>query len=272
MFPIQPKYIIVLSILLVFSLLSCNDNEIRLLKEKEIIPKQCYLKNADLGYGTIYNLGYDKANLLTTIGGFPDFDMITYQSGLPVKAISSFDKRYYISYEYDAKGALSVINFGGIDGNKKPFEYKSKVYTNTKKQIERIDLVLPVFDETQVTKIEYDANSNIKKVMVVENGKNKTIIENLTFDDKKTPYINTPLGNVMAYFTVYTAIAGGENTTYFHNKNNIVSAKVYTESGEVNFTYKYDYDENDYPTKAKVTRKTKGKEESHQENYTYICK
>ncbi len=272
MFPIQPKHIIVLSILLVFSLISCNDNEIRLLKEKEVIPKQCYLKNADIGYGFIYNLDYNQTNQLTSIGGFPDFDNIIYQNDLPVKAVSSFDKSYYITFEYDSKSTLTVMNFGGVDGKKKPFEYKSKIYVNSKKQIERFDFAFPVFDAIQVTKIEYDANGNIKKVILVENGKNRTILENLTFDDKKSPYLNAALGNITAYFMIYTAIVGGGNITYFQNKNNVTSAKIYTDSGEIAFTYKFDYDDNGYPTKAKVVRKAQGKEESHQENYTYTCK
>jgi hypothetical protein len=38
------------------------------------------------------------------------------------------------------------------------------------------------------------------------------------------------------------------------------------------FTYKYDYNEDGYASKVKVTKKQNGKEESNQESYTYTCK
>ncbi len=271
----KTKYLFLLSLLFTFIvLLACNDKEITLLKEKPATTTQklCYLKDADHGHGVIYNLGYNTNNQLISFDGFPDFNKINYDNSFPKKVYSSFDDSYYITYEYDSKGYLTLINFLGKDSRDKPFEFKSKVYTNTKKQIERIDLTMPVFDEVLVTKFEYDANSNIKKMYLVENGKNKLLLENLSFDDKKSPYLNTPLNNLMMYFTIFSATIGGENTTYFQNKNNATSTKIYNDSGDMTYTYKYEYTADGYASKAKVTKKQNGKEESHDETFIYTCK
>ncbi|WP_188768521.1 hypothetical protein [Emticicia aquatilis] len=244
------------------------------MKNKPVIEtkKLCYLKDADHGHGVIYNLGYNTNNQLITFDGFPDFNKINYENSLPKKVYSSFDESYFITYEYDVKGNPTLINFLGKDSRDKPFEFKSKVYTNSKKQIERIDLTMPVFDNILVTTFEYDANNNIKKMYLVENGKNKLLLENLSFDDKKSPYLNTPLNNLMMYFTIFSATIGGENTTYFQNKNNATSTKIYNDSGDMTYTYKYEYTAEGYASKVKVVKKQNGKEESHDETYTYTCK
>ena len=262
------------SLFLYFITVSCNDNEIKLLKdtEKIITEKLCYLKTADHGRGILYNFTYDSKNLPTNIDGFPDFDKLIYENGLPKKAINSYDKSYTIEYSYDGNSILNQINFVGIDSRNKPYEFKSKVYSNTKKQIDRIDLILPVFDQAIITKLEYDANSNIKKIIIVENGVSKTILENLSFDNKKSPYLNTPIGNAMLYFTVFSAIIGSENITYFSNKNNVTSAKVYNDSGQITYTYKNEYNSDDFLSKTKITKTVKGKDEIYQENFTYDCK
>lgn len=259
-------------VLTLFVLFACSDKEIKLLKEVPVTQKLCYLKDADHGHGVIYNLSYNTNNQLITFDGFPDFNQINYEKNIPKKVFSSFDESYYITYEYDANGNLTLINFLGKDSRDKPFEFKSKVYTNTKKQIQRVDLTMPVFDEILTTKFEYDANSNIKKIFLAENGKDKLILENTGFDDKKSPYTNTPLNNLMMYFTIFSATIGGENTTYFQNKNNATSTKIYNENGDMTFTYKYEYTADGYASKVKVTKKQNNKEESHDENFTYTCK
>ena len=268
------KYSLILSsILSSFILPSCNDKEITLLKEKPETntEKFCYLKAADHGYGVIYNLSYNAQNQLSTFDGFPDFNKINFENSLPKKVYSSFDQSYFISYEYDSKGNLTFINFLGKDSRDKPFEYKSKVYTNTKEQIERIDLKMPVFDNILVTTFEYDNNNNIKKMYSIENGKNKLLLENLSFDEKKSPYINTSLNNLMMYYTIFSATIGGENTTYFQNKNNVTSTKIYSNSGDMTYTYKYEYTADGYASKVRVVKKQNGKDESYDENFTYTC-
>lgn len=272
---LNSKYTLTVSFA-IFSIIfvSCNNNEIKLLKETEkvVTEKLCYLKTADHGRGILYNFTYDSKKLPTNIDGFPDFDKLVYENGLPKKAINSFDKSYTIEFSYDGNGLLTLINFVGVDSRNKPYEFKSKVYSNTKKQVDRIDLSLPVFDQVIVTKLEYDANSNIKKIIIVENGVSKTILENLSFDNKKSPYLNTPIGNAMLYFTVFSAIIGSENITYFSNKNNVTSAKVYNDSGQITYTYKNEYNSDDFLSKAKITKTVKGKDEIYQENFTYDCK
>jgi hypothetical protein len=266
--------LILTSILTSFSLLSCNDNEISLLKETIVTKteKFCYLKNADHGQGGVYNLSYNAQNQLSTFDGFPDFNKIDYENSLPKKVFSSFDQSFFINYDYDSKGNLTFFNVQVKDNQNKPFEFKSKVYTNSKQQIEKIDLKMPGFDTILSTAFEYDDNNNIKKMYQVQNGKNKLLLENLSFDDKKSPYTNTPLKNLMMYSTILKANIDGENTTYFQNKNNVTMTKIYTDSGEMTYTYKYEYTSDGFASKAKVVKKQNGVERSHDETYTYNCK
>jgi hypothetical protein len=269
------KYSLILSsILLSFILLSCSDEEITLLKVKPVTytEKFCYLKDADYGNGVIYNLGYNAQSQLIAFDGFPDFNKIDYENSLPKKVFSSFDQSFFINYDYDSKGNLTFFNVQVKDNQNKPFEFKSKVYTNTKQQIEKIDLKMPRFDTILSTAFEYDDNNNIKKMYQVQNGKNKLLLENLSFDDKKSPYTNTPLKNLMMYSTILKANIDGENTTYFQNKNNATTTKIYNSSGDITYTYKYEYTADGYASKAKVVKKQNGKEESLDEKFSYIYK
>ena len=260
------------SILLATIVFACDTDEIKLLDEKEqVATKTCLIKSANHGYGIVYNFEYDNKKNLTKILGFADFNTISYENSLPKKAESSLDKSYYINFQYDSKGALSLINFVGKDGLGKPFDFKSKVYTNAKKQAEKIDLLFPIFDTILETKMEYDTKGNLKKISVVEDGKSKPILENLSFDDKKSPYLNAPFSNIMLYFIIISSTVGGENTTYFANKNNPTSTRIYSESGDILYTYQYEYNTNGYPTKTKVIRKANGKEEAYEESFTYNC-
>lgn len=231
----------------------------------------CLLKNANHGHGVVYNFSFDTKKILTNINGFPDFDKISYENGLPVKAESTKDNSYYISFQYDAKGGLSHISFLGKDSGGKPFEFKSNAYVNTKKQVERISLSLPVFDEIIETTIEYDKTGNIARINIIKDGKSKPLLENLGFDDKNAPYIGLPLSNVMLYFVIFSARIGTENTTYFVNKNNVTSAKIYSDYGDVSYTYQYEYDGEKFPVKTRITRKQKSKEENYQESFSYNC-
>jgi hypothetical protein len=262
-------------ILLVFSFLtfSCSNRPEILARLGGTTPtaQLCQLKNANHGHGIIYNFTYDTKKLLTEVEGFPDFDKITYENGLPVKAENSKDKSYYITFQYDAKGGLSQINFLGKDSAGKPFEFKSNAYVNTQKQVEKINLSLPIFDDILETSIAYDKVGNVTKISVMKNGKATTLLENLSFDDKNAPYLGTSLSNIMLYFVIFSASVGSENTTYFVNKNNVTSAKIYSSSGEIVYNYQYEYNDEKFPTKTTVKRKNNSKEESYQESFSYNC-
>ncbi|MBA4854095.1 hypothetical protein [Emticicia sp. BO119] len=265
-----------ISILLLFILLvsSCIDDGEILIKVGETTPPKvelCLLKNANHGHGVVYNLSYDTQKLLTTLEGFSDFDKITYENGLPVKAERSNDKSYYISFQYDAKGGLSLITFVGKDSAGKSFEFKSSVFVNTQKQVERINLSLPVFDDIIESTITYDKAGNVTKISIMKEGKSKTLLENLSFDDKNSPYLGVSHSNIMLYFIIYSASLGAENTTYFVNKNNVTLAKIYSSNGEVNYTYQYEYNDEKFPVKTKVTRRYSGKDENYQESFSYNC-
>lgn len=272
----MPSYKSIYIFLLLFILFtsSCKHGLDVLAREGEGKTQEtplCLLKNANHGHGIVYNFSYDTKKMLTGVEGFSDFDKLTYENGLPVKAENSKDKSYYITFQYDIKGGLSLINFVGKDSAGKPFEFKSNAYVNTKKQVERINLSLPIFDDVLETTIAYDKAGNVTKISVLKDGKSKTLLENLSFDDKNAPYLGVTLSNVMLYFVIYSASLGAENTTYFINKNNVTSAKIYSANGDIAYTYQYEYNDNKFPTKTKITRKFSGKEESYQESFSYNC-
>lgn len=267
------KSIFILLLLIVFSS-SCKhavDVLARTGEGETLNTDVCLLKNANHGHGIVYNFSYDTNKLLTILNGFSDFDRISYEDGLPVKAENSKDKSYYITFRYDAKGGLSIINFVGKDSAGKPFEFKSNAYVNTKKQVERINLSLPVFEDILETTIAYDKIGNITKINIIKDGKTKLLLENLSFDDKNSPYLGVPLSNIMLYFVIYSASLGGENTTYFVNKNNVTAARIYSPNGEIDYTYQYDYNDKEFPTRTRVTRRNKSKDENYQETFSYNC-
>jgi len=105
----------------------------------------------------------------------------------------------------------------------------------------------------------------------MKNGKATTLLENLSFDDKNAPYLGVSLSNVMLYFVIFSASVGSENTTYFVNKNNVTSAKVYTANGEIVYNYQYEYNDKSFPTKTTIKRRNNNKEESYQESFSYNC-
>lgn len=268
----MPKYKPLYILLLCSPLLhACNDLVTLANKGTPKPVKACMLKNANHGHGIIYNLDYSTQKLPTSLAGFSDFDKITYENNLPVKAESSRDKSYAIIFDYDAKGSLSHINFTGKDSEGKTFEFKSNVFVNANKQAERIDLALPTFNAIIQTTIAYDKNGNITKISILRDGQQRPILENLSFDDKNAPYVGTSLANIMLYFVVFSASVGTENTTYFINKNNVTAAKIYSASGDIDFTYQYEYNDGNYPTKTNITRKQNGKEDKYQESFSYVC-
>ncbi|RYU94040.1 hypothetical protein [Emticicia agri] len=261
-------------LLLVFLTFACKNRLDVLARTGEGETKEtelCLLKNASHGHGIVYNFDYDTKKLMTSLEGFADFDRISYENGLPVKAENSRDKSYYILFQYDAKGGLSTINFVGKDSAGKPFEFKSNAYVNTKKQVERINLSLPIFEDILETTITYDKAGNVAKISIIKDGKTNTLLENLSFDDKNSPYLGLPLSNVMLYFVIFSASVGTENTTYFINKNNVTSAKVYSINGDISYNYQYDYNDKKFPTKTRITRKYNGKDENYHESFSYNC-
>lgn len=268
----MPKYKSLYILLLCSPLLhACNDIVTLASKGTPQAVKECMLKNANHGHGIVYNLGYNTQKLPTSLAGFSDFDKITYQNNLPVKAESSRDKSYAIMFDYDTKGSLSHIIFTGKDGEGKTFENKSNVIVNANKQVEQIDLSLPTFNAIIQTTIAYDKNGNITKISILKDGKQTTILENLGFDDKKSPYLDSSLSNIMVYFVVFSARIGAENTTYFINKNNVTAARIYSINGDIDFTYQYEYNDGNYPAKTNITRKQNGKEDKYQESFSYMC-
>lgn len=269
---LMPKYKF-LYILLLFSPLlhACNDLVTLASKGTPKPVKVCMLKNANHGHGIVYNLDYNTQKLPTSLAGFADFDRITYENTLPVKAENSRDKSYYITFDYDAIGSISHINFIRTDNEGKTFAYKSNVFVNANKQVERIDLSLPNFTGILEASISYDKNKNITKISILKDGQQRTILENLSFDDKNAPYVGTSLANIMAYFVVFSASVGTENTTYFINKNNVTAARIYSIGGDIDITYQYEYNDGKYPTKTNITRKQNGKEDKYQESFSYVC-
>lgn len=256
----------------------CNEKEIDLLPSKPTTttPKNCVVKSAEHSQTAFYELNYNTLNRPIGILGFADFDVIEYKGDLPVKAINTLDKSYHLDFTYDSKSALTAISFFGKDAVGLPFEYKSKVYQNTKQQIERVDLAFPVFTDNLTLRMEYDTKGNLKKISKTIGSKTSTVLENLSFDDKNSPYKNSSLSKIMMYFVLYTAIAG-ENNTYFINQNNALLAKVYSNlDEEISYGYKYEYNADGFPISNEVTRKQTIKSQlttrTYKEAFTYSCK
>lgn len=262
--------------LVITTIFSCADQPERLLPtstSQKQVKENCVLESIYRGgeHGFGYSFEYNKENRMTRIFEFADFDSISYVNNLPFKAINTSNNLYQILFEYNNSKLLSGIRFEGKDGQGRPFSYFTKYTTNALNQIIRVDLSLSTFETPFVANISYDKNGNISKITSPINGKETTLIENLEFDNKTNPFAETYSDKILMYFIVYSAATGGNNLTFFVNKNNIVKSRINTPDGFVETKFEYEYSKNGLPVKTLFNHSGGQMTEKNEETYTYKC-
>lgn len=263
-------------VLSVWVVLACADQTERLLPTLTIKtpPKEtCLLESIRRGgnHGFSYTFEYDSNKKITRIFEFADFDSISYQNTLPFKAINTKNNLYQIVFQYNSN-QISGIKFEGKDGQGRTFVYNTKYTTNANNQITQVELSLSTFETPYIANISYDQNGNITKISSVSNGREVILIENLEFDNNPNPFIDTYSDKILMYFIIYSASTGGNNLTFFANKNNILKSRINTQDGFVESSFEYEYAESKLPIKSILVQKGSNHNEKSEENFTYICK
>ncbi len=216
--------------------------------------------------GYVYN-----DNKVENLTGFSDFDTFIYEGSKIIEAKNSNNNSYGIKFNYNGNNQVSEIIFEGRDSQNRPFLHKSFVIYNNKNQIEELVLDLPVFEDRLTTFLEYDNKGNVTKISAVQYDQLNTLLENLNFDDKKSPFNDSGIGPFLTYFMVYTLVQGGENMSYLINVNNPISSIVYSNNTKIEYGYDYEYNPNGYPVKSNITQKTNNRLKSLTEYFEYQC-
>ncbi|MGL4630163.1 MAG: hypothetical protein ACRCVT_03070 [Leadbetterella sp.] len=273
------KYLTLLFALFVFA--SCKKNDVVVIpgggnkpdtlvaeKDKE---KACTIMSDGRSEGQSYQYTYNKDKKVIGMKGFVDFDTFEYKGDKISRAYHSKTKDIDILFTWIGDN-LSRITFD-VTSNGTKKSYSSTMSSNSDGSIDTFTLYWPTFKDYPKVKFIYDGKGNVSEIKLIGDD-NKTLLKNTGFGEKKSPYYkNKMIGQVLSYFMVYNILAGGENLTYFINKNNVTQSIIY--SGNENINFKYDYknsfNENGYPGKLSQTRFTNKESKITEQTFVYEC-
>lgn len=232
--------------------------------------KSCIILSNFRTDGQQYEFVYESTRL-QKMKGFLDFDTFVYSGDKLTKAYHTNNKGAEILFDFDSKDLLKKIVFQGKDSQGKAFSYTTIITHNVIGKIESLLLHWPTFPNKIESKFSYDANGNVKLISALIDNEWKTLLENKTFDDKKSPYRDQRLGQVLSYYMVYTLLGGGFNFTQYLNTNNVTTAVVTKGEDKINYLYDYKYNTNSYPTEMNYTRTMNNRPTSYIEKFSYDC-
>ncbi len=213
---------------------------------------------------------YNGLNPSAIIGNLPDFDKLTYNSENQLKEAVLGDKTT-IEFVENAKGNIIEINFKGVEAAG-AFNYPTLLTYDGKERLSQISLQFPTLSSgALIFHLEYNANDNITKVsQQTANGLNDLLV-NHSFDDKKSPFTDQRMGQILSYFMVYSLTQGHANYSYFLSKNNVTSATVTNNNGRTELGMDYKYNSDDFPTEINISKTFEGRIKSEKEVFTYDC-
>jgi hypothetical protein len=244
---------------------------IRPLGSNTIIEDQkCQIASLSRSTGLNIQVSY-VGGLLKDIKNFETFDRFVYDGNL-LKSATLKNGTDQAIFDFNAKGYLSVVTFQGKDGNGKPFANSSKMTYNDSGNMVQFDLGLPSFQNNAILDLAYDTKGNIKTISRKVGNASEILLENKTFDDKKSPFLDQQLGQILSYFMIYTILIGDDNYTYFLNKNNVTEAVINNDNGRTELSVAYTYNDKNFPTKADIVKLKNGKIKQTTEAFSYTCK
>lgn len=263
----------ILSILAIMSFtISC--------KQKEVVIDTAYLEGQDKAgicrilsntrpNGSRFGFGYKDTQVIT-MEGFSDFDTFEYEGVQIKKAVNSRDKSYDVAFEYNTDGQLTAVIFNGRDSQGRFFSNRSTMTYNAKNQISKLLFDWPTIDKV-ATYINYDENGNILNISGEYNNRLQNLLINKSFDDKKSPYKDQKIGQVLTYFMIYGLLVGGDNLTYYINQNNVTAAEMSYNNTKKKVGYEYEYNVSDYPKLSNMTITENNRITTATEYFEYKC-
>ncbi|SOE23661.1 hypothetical protein SAMN06298216_4045 [Spirosomataceae bacterium TFI 002] len=251
---------------------SCKDREV-VADGVDLNPEEtaarCKILSNTRTSGARFDFGYDD-NHIITMQGFSDFDTFQYEGVTLVKAVNSRDKSYDVTFDYNTNGQLTTVTFHGKDSQGRAFSNKSTMTYNNKNQISELIFDWPSLDKVQAF-INYDNNGNILNISGQYNDRLQNLLVNKSFDDKKSPYKDQKVGQVLSYFMIYGLLVGGDNLTYFINNNNVTASEIDVNNIKRKVGYEYEYNGSDYPKVANHTITENNRIKTATEYFEYKC-
>lgn len=251
---------------------SCKNKEINA-EGVDLNPEEtaarCKILSNTRATGARFDFGY-LDNKIVTMQGFSDFDTFLYEGVTLVKAVNSRDKSFDVSFEYNTNGQLTDVVFNGKDSQGRAFSHRSTMTYNNKNQISELIFNWPSLDRVK-TFWNYDENGNILNISGQYNDRLQNLLINRTFDDKKSPYKDQKIGQILSYFMIYGLLVGGDNLTYFINQNNVTSADINVNNIKRKVGYEYEYNASDYPKLVNLTITENNRLRTATEYFEYKC-
>jgi hypothetical protein len=262
------RYLIIISI---FLITACKKKAavVEPIDPSVKVTKSCKVTSDFRTDGQLYEFIFEKGKMVN-IKGYNDFDTFVYTGDVISKAYHTRNKNAEILFYWDNK-LLRRIAFQGVDSQGKNFQYNTNITHNAKGKISTLSIEWPTFPSKINTRFSYDANDNVSKIEAFIGAEWKTILENISFDNKKSAYKNQELGQIFSYYMVYTILGGGFNFSHYLNNNNVEKAVVTFGEDRITYNYKYDYNFNDYPTEVEYQRILNNKSTGFIQKFTYEC-
>jgi YD repeat-containing protein len=237
---------------------------------------KCYIKDVlEVIDGQTYKSAYtfNAKNLLEKVDNDGAITTYSYDVNNRITTIAIVDGVAVetFTYSYDSKGNITTIKYVAKNT---PIDIFIKQYNLTSNANGQITKIVAVTDDGNLEfTLEYDAKSNLKKIIMVEDGLKQTLFENLTFDDKTNVYANTGLSKVNIPFVLIGAFFG-ENLSNFMNTNNVLTdSRVQGLSPDkITTTYKYEYAKEGQPSKMSFTEIQGNQKTTGSSTFTYNCK
>jgi hypothetical protein len=276
------KTLLLLTVFLSITLFSCKEEELINGGSKNTntpttgtTTTKCYVREITgvqdgETFKTIFT--YNTKNLLQKIED--NRSIMTYEydaNNRPIKlSIVYGDAKEIFTYNYDAKGNITSVKYDAINVGLDLSITEYKFTTNSSGQVTKVVGVSE--DGDFEFELVYDSKNNLKKLNLIEDGDNTTILENITFDDKVNAYSNTGLSKAQIPLVLVGAIFGA-NLSHYMNTNNILADKTNGVFGEVSIVYDYGYNKDGQPSKMNITVTAAGTDNTTGNvTYTYDCK
>ena len=237
---------------------------------------KCYIKDiVEVADGETYKSTYafNAKNLLEKVDADGAITTYSYDANSRITMVTIVDGTAVetFTYAYDAKGNITNVKY---TAKNTPFEIFIKEYIFTSNAAGQVTKVVAVTKDGNLEfTLEYDAKSNVKKILVLTGAKKETLFENLTFDDKMNAYANTGLSKANIPFLLLGAFFG-ENLSYFINTNNVLtdSRNSAFSNDPITSVYTYTYTKEGQPAKMSYIE-TEGKNKTTgNSTFTYTCK
>jgi hypothetical protein len=233
-----------------------------------IEAENCKVSSLTRTKGLTFQVSYN-GDLLKEMLNYSNFDKFIYDGNLLKSAVKTTDKSSIFLFEFNNAGNLTSLTFKGADSSGKPTNSSTLMSYDNANNLVKIDLSLPGL--AAVIELAYDQKGNITTIKRRLGNGTETLLENKSFDDKHSPFLDQKLGQILTYFMVSTLILGDDNYSYFLNKNNVTSSVITNDQGRTELSVEYTYNTKDYPTKADIAKNKEGRISKVVETFSYTC-